>query len=382
MKKVLIFGSTGSIGRNSLDVIKRAGRDFKVLGLCVNSDIKGLKKQIKEFKPEYVCVANRECGNLLEAGLDKGIKVFKGDEGLETFASIRSDIAIMGISGIFCLKPLLISLRHSRRIALANKESIVAAAPFVFEKAQQAGVEIIPVDSEINALFQLFNNRRSNFSKVYITASGGALIDYKRCQLKKVGIREVLSHPNWKMGRRITVDCATLVNKAFEVIEAHRFFSVPYEKIGVIIHRESVMHALVELEDNTVFACCYPPDMKTPIAYALYYPIRPAVCAHSVFGRKFSLSFEGINYNKYPLFTMIMAAARKEDNSLIALNACDETAVKYFLAGKIKFTDIYKAMDYIFTHYPVEKIKEIKDVYYWDEWARRKTEQYINKFKI
>ncbi|MBU1122258.1 MAG: 1-deoxy-D-xylulose-5-phosphate reductoisomerase [Candidatus Omnitrophota bacterium] len=377
MKKVLVFGSTGSIGKNSLDVIRQSQGKFNVVGLCVNRDIKNLQRQIKEFSPAYVCVVDQRCADKLEKNLDNKIRLFKGEKGLQKFSTIKTDISVMGISGISCLRPLLINLQYSKRIALANKETIVVAGLFVFKLAKKFGTEIIPVDSEINALFQLFNNIKRDFSKVYITASGGALIDYKKQDLKKIGIKEVLSHPNWRMGRRITVDCATLVNKAFEVIEVHRFFGVPYKEIGVTVHRESVFHALVEFKDSTVFSCCYPPDMKIPIAYALHYPRRAPSVRGGSFDKKFSLSFEPVNYNRYPLFKMVLDAAGKDDNSLIILNACDETVVDYFLAGKIKFTDIYKVMNYIFSNYPSKRLRRIEDIFYWDQWARTKTKEYL-----
>ncbi|UCD14832.1 MAG: 1-deoxy-D-xylulose-5-phosphate reductoisomerase [Candidatus Omnitrophota bacterium] len=379
MKKVLVFGSTGSIGRSSLDVIRKARADFKVLGLCVNRDIKNLKKQIEEFSPSYVCVVDSGCADKLAASLDKRIKLFRGESGLQEFSSLNSDISIMGISGISCLRPLLINLEHTARIALANKEAIVGAGSFVFMKAKKFGVEIIPVDSEINALFQLVNAIKDDFLKVYITASGGPLLNCKKKDLKDVGVKEVLLHPTWKMGRRITVDSATFVNKAFEVIEVNRFFRIPYERIGVLIHKESAIHALVELKDNNIFACFYPPDMKMPISFALYYPLRSNSLAEKGVRQNFSLSLEPFNYKKHPLFEMVLDAARKDDNSLAILNASDEVAINYFLAGKIKFTHIRKVMEYIFTHYPSQGLKKVEDVFYWDTWARKKTEEYIEK---
>jgi 1-deoxy-D-xylulose-5-phosphate reductoisomerase len=383
MKKIVVFGSTGSIGKSTLEVVRSSGKKFKVMGLCAYKDTKTLKSQIKEFSPSYVCVVDDKAADKLKINLSsRKIKLFKGQKGLEEFASLRSDISVMGISGIACLRALLINIRHTKRVALANKESIVGAGSFVFHEAAKFKTEIIPVDSEINALYQLFSKKDSDFSKVYITASGGALIDYKKKDLKNVGIKEVLSHPNWRMGRRITVDSATLINKGFEVIETHRFFNMPYENIGVMIHRESQIHALVEFKDNTVFACCYPPDMRTPISFALYYPERCVCSSVSGFNKKFSLSFEPVNYNKYPLFKMILEAAKKDDNSLIILNACDEIAVDYFLKNKIKFTDIYKTMNHMFTHYPAKKIKSVNDIFFWDDWARKKTQEYLNKCKM
>ncbi|MCK4912803.1 MAG: 1-deoxy-D-xylulose-5-phosphate reductoisomerase, partial [Candidatus Omnitrophica bacterium] len=236
--KVLIFGSTGSIGKNALSVIREDKNKFKVIGLCANRDIDTLYRQIKEFRPLFVCVRDIDKAKSLKEKLGKSIKFFVGQQGLEDFASIKSDIAVMAITGISALKPLLITIANSKRIALANKEAIVTAGSIVFKRAKNFNTQILPVDSEINALFQLIKPSQSfglnqtrakrgwrdDFRKVYLTASGGALAGYSKSKLAKVGVKKVLDHPTWKMGKRVTVDSATLVNKGFEVIETHYFF--------------------------------------------------------------------------------------------------------------------------------------------------------------
>lgn len=385
MKKVVIFGSTGSIGKSTLGVIRKGKSDFKVLGLCANEDIKTLSRQIKEFKPRYVCVRNEAAAEKLQSKISKKIKLFKGEQGLFEFSAISSDISLMAISGISCLRPLLINIEHTKRVALANKESIVTAGSLVFKKARQFNTQIIPVDSEINALFQLikvnnnFNGSSNGFRKVYLTASGGALAGYKLKDLAKVKVKDVLAHPTWSMGARVTIDSATLVNKGFEVIEAHNFFGIPFDKIDIIIHKESAIHALAEFKDNSLVASLYPPDMRMPISYALYYPKRFDSGRDVNFKSRFSYSFEPIRYSKYPLLKIILDAATKGDNALVVLNACDEVAIDYFLKKKIKFTDIHKVMKYISKNYPSKKIKKVDDVFFWDNWAREKTKQYLNK---
>ncbi len=384
MKKVLIFGSTGSIGKNTLSVIKASKGKFKVIGLCANRDISTLDRQIKEFRPAYVCVRDESKIKNLKGRLRGGVKLFTGQKGLEEFSSLKSDISLMAISGISSLKPLLIAIAHSKRIALANKESIVAAGPLVLARARKFNTRILPVDSEINALFQLIKLRfgpdcRDSFRKVYLTASGGALLGLGKEELAKVGVREVLAHPTWKMGRRVTVDSATLVNKGFEVVETHHFFGLPYNKIGVVLHKESAVHAFLEYSDNTLFACHYPPDMKMPISHALYYPNRPRSNFGVNFKSSFSYSFRPLNYKDYPLLAMILEAAKREDNSLVILNAADEVAVEYFLSQRVKFTDIYKVMAYIFRRYKPSKIKRVEDVFFWDNWARGEAEKYLKK---
>lgn len=385
MKKIIIFGSTGSVGQNALKVIGKSKGKFKVTGLCANRNIKVLLSQIKEFSPSYVCVRDQAQADKLGKSLEKRIRLFKGEKGLEEFAALESDISFMAISGISCLKPLLINIKYAKRIALANKESVVAAGPLVFKEAKKFHTEILPVDSEINALFQLIKISKNgkcmngNFRKVYLTASGGALADYTKKELANVGIKQVLAHPTWKMGKRITVDSATLVNKAFEVIETHYFFGIPFKDIGITIHKESAVHALVEFKDNTLLACIYPPDMRKPISFALHYPQRFNSGKRLDFSNSFSYSFSPINYDKYPLIEIVLGAAKRKDNGLVVLNACDEVAIDYFLGQRIKFTDIYKVMAHIYSKYPRHKVKNINDVFFWDNWARIKTKDYLKK---
>lgn len=380
MKKVLIFGSTGSIGKSALGVIRKARGKFKVIGLCANSDVNALVAQVKEFSPSYVCVVNEKSARRFKKKLNRKITVFEGEEGLKKFCRLESDISLMAISGIYCLKPLLWNLKYTKRVALANKESVVTAGSFVFNQAKKHKVQLIPVDSEINSFFQLFNMDTASLERVYLTASGGALFDYKKKDMNKVGVEKVLAHPTWSMGRRITIDSATLVNKGFEVIETHYFFNVPYEKINIVIHRESKVHAMTEFKDGTLFACLYPPDMKTPISFAFYYPERSPLIKKIDFGKQFSLNFVPIDYKQFPLVKIIIDAAKRKDNSLVVLNACDEVAVEYFLKKKVKFVHINRVMKHMFNSYTPAKLKKIEDVFFWDRWAREKTREYIEKY--
>ena len=384
MKRVVIFGSTGSIGKNALSVIRESRGKFKIIGLCANKDIDTLYNQIKEFHPSSVCVRDESKAKSLKKRLGKGIKLFSGQAGIEDFSSIKSDIAVMAIAGISSLKPLLVAIANSKRIAIANKESIVTAGPLVFNRARKFNTQILPVDSEINALFQLIEGRgrkgyRDDIRKVYLTASGGSLAGYSKSRLTKVGVRKVLDHPTWKMGKRVTVDSATLVNKGFEVIETHYFFGLDYQKIGIVFHKESAIHAFLECKDSTLFACLYPPDMKMPISHALCYPKRFDSKEGMNFKSSFSYNFKPLDYKDYPLLKIILAAAKKEDNSLVVLNAVDEVAIDYFLRKEIKFIDIYKVMAHIFRNYESSKIERIGDIFFWDDWARKKAKEYLNK---
>jgi 1-deoxy-D-xylulose-5-phosphate reductoisomerase len=269
------------------------------------------------------------------------------------------------------------NIRYAKRIALANKESIVTAGSLVLQQAQRYNTEIIPVDSEINALFQLMCGH-NDYARLFLTASGGALIDYRKKDLKQVTVRRVLSHPTWQMGKRVTVDSATLVNKGFEVVETHHFFDMPYEKINIVLHRQSLIHALVECNDGTIFACMYPPDMRMPISFALGYPKRLTLAKKLDFRKNFSISFESLDFKKFPLLSLILQAARRGDNSLVVLNACDEVAIQYFLKKKIKFTGIFKVMDYIFSHYPQTCVSSVEDIVKWDAWSREKTVAFLD----
>jgi 1-deoxy-D-xylulose-5-phosphate reductoisomerase len=378
MKKVMIFGSTGSIGGNALSVIRKNRSNFKVLGLSTNQSVDAICSQVREFSPSYVCIVDSQKACAVKTRIAKNIKIFTGENGLYEFASIPSDVSLMAISGVHALKPLMINIEHSKRIALANKEAIVTAGSLVFKKAKRFNTAIIPVDSEINAIFQLLKPGME-FSKVYLTASGGPLLDYSANELSRVSVKKVLSHPTWEMGRRITIDSSTLLNKGFEVIESHHFFDLDYKSIDIVIHRESNVHAMIEFNDKSLFACMYPPDMKIPISFALNYPERIPVLNKDNFKTKFTLSFEPLELKKFPLLKIVLEAAKRKDNSLVILNACDEVMVEYFLKNKIKFLDMHKIMGYVFTHYKACRIKTESDVFFWDAWAREKTKEYLGK---
>lgn len=380
MKKVLVFGSTGSVGKNSLEVIEKNKDKFELIGICGNKNINQLIKQIRKFKPKYVCLKDKNAAFQLKKRTKIKFKLFSGKQGLEEFSALKSDISIMAISGMDCLGPLLINIENSKRIALANKETIVAAAKFIFKKAKKYKTEIIPVDSEINAIFQLLkltNLNQKDLEKIYITASGGSLLNYDKNSLKKVTAAKVLNHPTWEMGKRITVDSATLVNKGFEVVEAHNFFNISYERIEILLHRQSLVHAMIELTDQTCFSCLYPPNMKNPISFALFYPKRIKLVAPAVSKKECNLSYQAICYRQFPLLRVILEAAKRDDNSLVILNACDEVVVDYFLNKRINFTQIEKILKKMFKIYPRKKLKSIKDIYYWDQWARDKTKEFL-----
>jgi len=379
MKKVLIFGSTGSIGRGVLSVIKENRKDFVVEGLCINKNIKLLKKQAEEFSPKFICIYDEKVAQKNKTLFSKRIKLFFGEKGLEEFSQIKSDISVMAIGGIASLKPLLLNLKNTRRVLLASKETIVCGGDLVKRTATLYKSEIIPLDSEINALFQLLRKEKKKFlKKVYLTASGGVTLNLSPEKIKKLTAKEVLMHPVWKMGKRITVDSSTLINKGFEIVEAHHFFNLDYDNIEVLIHPQAKVHAIVEFKDGVKFASLHFPDMRFPIHFSLYYPQRKELKISNELNKEIILNFYPVKKAKFPLLYLIKEAARRKDNSLVIINAADEVAVDYFLKGRIRFLDIQKTLEYIFSIYPKAKLNSEEDIFFWDEWARKKTEEFLN----
>ncbi|MCK4809966.1 MAG: 1-deoxy-D-xylulose-5-phosphate reductoisomerase [Candidatus Omnitrophica bacterium] len=384
MKKILVFGSTGSIGKGVLDILRRNKKDFSLYGLSAHKNIAMLERQVREFNPSYVCLTDERAADKLKNLLPPKIKLLRGETGLEEFSSLISDISVMGISGIAALKPLLINIKNTKRVALANKESMVIAGSLVKKQAKLNNTEILPVDSEINALYQtLACFRKSFLEKIYLTASGGPLFHLRKAsQFKKIKAKDVLRHPTWNMGKRISVDSATLVNKGFEVIESHEFFDIDYKMIDVLIHRESQIHSLVELKDGVSFLCAYEPDMRVPIGYALYYPQRVPFLKDKGFrvgSKKLGLTFLNVDYKKFPLMKLVVEAGKRKDNSIAVINAADEVAIEYFLKGKVNFLSISEVIKYMFDKCPPGKLQSLKDVLFWDNWAREKAKEYLEK---
>lgn len=341
-KKISILGSTGSIGTQSLDVAKKC--DFDVVALAAHSNTKILEKQARQFMPRLVCVFNEEKYSELKNLLaDTDIKITAGMDGLCEAASIdEADTVINSVVGMVGLIPTLEAINAKKEIALANKETLVTGGEIVMQKAKENGVKILPVDSEHSAIFQCIDaGNRKDLKKIILTASGGPFFGKTRDELKNVGVKQALNHPNWDMGAKITIDSATLMNKGLEFIEAVRLFDCEPEKIEVIVHRESVIHSAVEFADCSVIAQLGVPDMRIPIQYALTYPNRIESPAKS-------LSF--LDYNKLSFYapdedTFICLKAAKKAIKLGGLyptyiNGANEQAVALFLQEKIKFLDI------------------------------------------
>jgi 1-deoxy-D-xylulose-5-phosphate reductoisomerase len=391
MKNVVILGSTGSIGRNALDVISRLNakqQKYRILGLAAGRNISLLEKQILQFRPKYVSVSDEKLGCMLKNRLKPYIrktKFFIGKDALVKIASLpKIDIIIFGITGIIGLLPLLASIEknNAKYIALANKEPIVVAGDLIISKLKNTKMSILPVDSEHSAIFQCLQKvQKEQIKEIILTGSGGPFYNYTEKRMSSVTVREALRHPSWRMGKKITIDSATLMNKGFEVIEAHYLFDVDYEKIKVLIHPETIVHSLVKLIDGSVLAQLAIPDMRIPIQYALTYPERvntslPELKLEDI--RR--LTFHKIDTDKFKCFKIAQEVAKIGGSALAVLNASDEVAVNAFLTKKIKFTDIPKIIEKAVSKHIGENfirkptLEEILEV---DKWARKFAESII-----
>jgi 1-deoxy-D-xylulose-5-phosphate reductoisomerase len=340
-KNIVILGSTGSIGASALEVIGTALKNYRVLGLSANENTRALKLQIKKYRPKYAVVMDPYKAKDLR-GI-KGTRILTGIEGLVKMASLRAaDVVLLSVVGAAGILPLLAAVRAGKKIALANKESLVIAGDIVNRELKKYGAELVPVDSEHNAVFQaLRGNKIKDVKKLIITASGGPFKDLSGAKLKKITVGQALRHPTWKMGKKITIDSATLLNKGLEVIEAHYLYGIPYDKIQVIIHPQSIVHSMVEYIDGSVIAQMSNPDMRLPIMYALTCPDRAhGVVAPLDLEKTGRLEFFPVDFGKFPAFSLALAAGRAGGTMPACMNAANEIAVKNFIKGRIKFDKI------------------------------------------
>ena len=364
MKKVAVFGSTGFIGRMCLEVIERWKDKFKVVGLSCRKNVGLLKEQVKKFHPEAVYIA--------EGGEIDGVKCFSSWE--ELLNDLDFDLFVSAASGSSGFLPTLKALEMGKKVALANKETVVMGGKLIKKHLEK----IIPVDSEHSSIFRLVRALGKNSIKnIYLTASGGPFID--RDNLDEVTPEEAIKHPNWNMGKKISVDSATLMNKGLEVIEAHFLFSIPKEKIKVVVHRQSFVHALVEAEDGTLFSHMYPPDMRIPISYALFYPdTPPPLREHNLYGQ--TLSFEEVDRKKFPSLDLCYRSLETE-GAPIVLNAANEEAVYAFLRGDLPFRDIVKVVEEVLNTLTFPSPSSIDEILEIDRMAREKAGGVIKKWK-
>jgi 1-deoxy-D-xylulose-5-phosphate reductoisomerase len=372
MKGVAVLGSTGSIGRSTLEVIRMHPERFRVAALAAGTNIELLKVQIEEFRPEFVSVLTKEAAGAVKSVCGPGFEVGFGTEGASRAASHKgADITVSAIVGAAGLLPTLAAVRAGKDVALANKETLVTAGPIVMEEVRRSGIKLLPVDSEHSAVFQaLRGHRTEDIRRIILTASGGPFLNLPHEALERVTPEEALRHPNWKMGKRITVDSATLINKGFEVIEARWLFDVPPEKISVYIHPQSIVHSMVEYIDGSIVAQMGSSDMKGPIAYALSYPERVDAGVETFPLGGSRLEFMEPEPERFPSLELAYKALSAGGTAPAVLNAADEVAVESFLKRKIPFTGIHRIMEEVLERHTPKEVSSVEDILEADRWAR------------
>ena len=343
MKKISILGSTGSIGTQTLDVVRKNG-DISVVALAAGSNIKLLAEQIREFGPKLVCIGKPELESQLKLLVnDIDVKIVSGNQGLIEVATIsEAEIVVTAVVGMMGILPTIEAIKAKKDIALANKETLVTAGHIIMRLAKENGIKIYPVDSEHSAIFQALNGEfKKEVNKILLTASGGPFRGKTIEQMKNVTLEDALKHPNWSMGKKITIDSATMVNKGLEVMEAQWLFDIPATKVQVVVQPQSVIHSMVEFVDGGIMAQLGSPDMRLPIQYALYYPHRRPLDTKRVdFFELKQITFENPDFANFKGLRLAYEAAAKGGNIPTAFNAANELAVSKFLARKIKFLDI------------------------------------------
>ena len=378
MKKILILGSTGSIGVNTLTVVDEFKDEFEIAGLSANENIDLLQKQISKFSPKTVVVKNQTKAAELKSRMNGTVEILSGEEGLlEITRRGEYDILVSSLVGFAGLGPTVEAIKLKKRIALANKETLVSAGEIVTRLCAEYGVELLPIDSEHSAIFQcLVGESEKDIFKLILTASGGPFLNKSTHDLKDVKIEEALNHPNWKMGNKITIDSATMMNKGFEVIEAHWLFKLPKEKIDVVIHPQSIIHSMVEFVDSSIKAQLSLPDMKVPIQYALTYPKRlQSRFVETNFPKIHKLTFFEPDFVKFPCLKLAYDAIGTGGTAPCTLNAANEIAVSLFLDGKIKFIQIPELIESVLNKTEIKYNPDIETIFDND----RQTREYLKK---
>jgi 1-deoxy-D-xylulose-5-phosphate reductoisomerase len=391
-KRISILGSTGSIGVNALDVVRRLNNGngnnspFRIFGLSAQRNVEAIKTQIKEFKPGAVVVSDNGAAENLKTWARRNqpkLKVWQGPEGLERLASEKVDLLLSSVVGSVGLLPLLAAVKAGRTVALANKEALIVAGELITSEAKKSGAELIPVDSEHSAIFQCIQSTpRKQIKKLILTASGGAF--YRRQgELDKVTVKEALNHPTWKMGNKITIDCATLMNKGLEAIEAHHLFGIPMEDIDIVVHPQSIIHSLVEFSDGAMLAQLSHPDMRLPIQYALTYPDRlPTPLKTLNLADVQKLEFYKPDFHRFPCLSLALSAGKRGGTWPAVLNGANEVAVRSFIEEKISFLDIPRIIRLVLAAYRPGKgadIATLDRILEADRWAREKASALTNR---
>jgi 1-deoxy-D-xylulose-5-phosphate reductoisomerase len=382
MKSIIILGSTGSIGTNTLDIVQRFPDEFRVVGLTAGNNIDKLEAQIRQFTPKAVAVSTESSAAMLRSRCaDLPVEVMAGEEGITQIASmLDAELVISAIVGAAGLVPTLSAIRSGKHIALANKEPMVMAGKLMQDEARKHAVRIFPVDSEHSAIFQsLEGHRIEDVRRLILTASGGALWTMTQEELLSVTPERALQHPNWKMGSKITIDSATLMNKGLEVVEARWLFDISESDIDVLIHRESIIHSLVEYTDRSMIAQLGLPDMRTPISYAMRYPARMALDLPSLdlaeIGR---LTFCKPDHDRFPCLNLGYESLRIGGTMPAAMNAANEIAVDAFLNHGLRFSEIPQVIRSTMEAHAHQEITCLDDALEADRWAREKAESLVH----
>ena len=386
-KSISIFGVTGSVGSSTIELLRKRKSEFEVIAITCNEDIKNISLLANEFNPKVIAVANEKKLKELKENIPSDIKCFAGAEGVCEAANYKSDIAIASIVGLAGLKPLIESIKSSSVIALANKECIVSAGSLIKKLSRQNNCSIIPIDSEHNAIFQILDGKSiNNVSKIFLTASGGPFFNFSKEDLKNITPQQATNHPIWKMGKKISVDSATLMNKGLEIIEAHHLFEIPSDCIDVIIHRQSIIHGLVLMKNGSLFGHFGKPSMLNPIVHALSWPEvkRNEIDPISIADLN-NLSVELVDEAKYRSLSLSRLALKKGGIFPIFLNAANEVAVNAFLNNQIQFLDILKIIDKVIEdighcdNKSLETISDLDGIFSADNEARAKALESIEK---
>ena len=379
---VVVLGATGSVGRNALDVISRFPRRFRVVALCAGSNARALASLARKHRPDFVCLSEGD-GAALKGGLPRGTRLLCGEEGMLAAACLETaDIVLAAASGVSSIRPVIAAAERGKRIALANKELLVMAGKFVTAAARRGGAAILPVDSEHSAVFQAIEgHRREDVRRVILTASGGPFRNHSLERMRTATVEEALGHPTWRMGAKITVDSATMMNKGLEVIEATWLFGLSPSRVDVLIHPQSVVHSMVEFCDGSVLAQMGVADMRIPIGYALSYPQRlplelPRLRPH----RMEKWEFEVPDRRRFPALSLAYAAAETGGTAPAVLNGANEEAVRAFLAGRIGFPDIVRVVGGVLGAWPHPfPARKLTEVLAADALARREARNRISR---
>lgn len=381
MKNIALLGSTGSIGRSTLSVVKANPEMFRICAISAKGNISRMEEQIREFRPGLVSIFDPKKAKELEARVkDLGVRVEGGLDGLRMVAKYEdADLVVLAVVGAVGLLPLIDAIKAGKQIAIANKEVLVMAGGIIMGLAKEKGIKIVPVDSEHMAIFQCLEGHGvEDVKRVILTASGGPFLRTPQEELHRIRLEDALNHPRWDMGRKISIDSATLMNKGFEVIEASHLFHLPLERISILIHPESVVHSLVEFVDGSLLAQLSIPDMRIPIAYALSYPDRVRVdFGHLDLSKIRTLHFEEVPTAKFPCLRLALEAAKVGGTSPAVLSASNEVATSLFLEGKIPFTRIPQLIEAVLRNHTTISNPGIEEILEADAWAREEVKSLI-----